>query len=90
MLTAATRHDLTGRGGLSNLCDGANSIALGLQIQDEHIRLIIKEKSIKCVILVRGNHYLDSRDALENLLQAQPHETLTAKNSDRDGRHCGA
>src|SRR6185437_9775244 len=87
---ATQQHDLTGRGGLPNLVDGAEGVSLGLQIQDEHVGSVLGAEQISSPSRVGVHDHRDGRAALENFLQAQPHETLTAKNRNRKRWHRGA
>ncbi len=74
----AQQYDLTARDGFPNLLNDADGVALGLQIQNEHIGAALGEEPVGGSLLVREHNHRDGCAALENFLQAQPHETLAA------------
>ena len=81
-----TDRTVTNRQLMSDVFVRVDDVAFGLQIQDDHVCSCLGEHFSRPPLVGMRDHR-NGQAALENLLQAIPHEALIAQNRYREGWH---
>ena len=77
---SAQQEDFARRSRFPDPSERSHAVSFSLHIQDENVRVDLREAQIWCDALVLLNDEAASRATLKNFLQSQPREVVTANN----------